>query len=576
MIDALRWATSVAFVGLAVAALREWRRRPIPAAAWMLATFVDVATILVTAGVLPDDPTAWWAVALERALFVALFAVPWLLYRFTTTFMPASRLVEWSATGLTLAIMAVSVALPDFPGEDEPDPSWWGAYLVGALAVWTYVSLLAGTRLWRAGRTEPRIPRRRMRLLGGAAILLAVVLLVSGAFGGSDVATLTTQGLALVIAGLFFLGYAPPLILRYWWRRPEEHRLREAELSLLAATTFDEVTKAMLPAVSAVVGARGAAFVTDDGAIAAAHGVLPVDVESIAVEDFTGGPIVTVPLRSGTLIVGTSPFSPIFGDEELALVHSFGVVADLAAERVRLLERERAARIELQESNSELDQFASVASHDLKEPLQVVSGFTELIETRYGDRLDETGHQYLSHITTALGRMQQIIDDLLRLARVGRDLGDLDVVDVVDVEALVHDSLANLATTLTATGGVVTVETLPPAHCDAGLVRQVFQNLLANALHYGGPTPEVVVSGRRDDTRCTYVVRDSGPGIAAKDQERIFRPFERAVGRDGPGGTGIGLSVVRRIVQLHGGEIWVESPDGQGASFCFTLPAAAT
>jgi two-component system sensor kinase FixL len=248
-----------------------------------------------------------------------------------------------------------------------------------------------------------------------------------------------------------------------------------------------------------------------------------------------------------------------------------------------ITERRRTARAlqqaidDLHMRNRELQDFAFVASHDLQEPLRKIRAFTDRVQTRCAEQLDETAQDYLTRASQAAARMQVLIDDLLTLSRVssrGRPF------EMVDLNALAATVLDDLDTRLEASGGKVELRDLPTLQCDATQLRQLLQNLVANALKFRSPlrAPEVRVSAtpaRLDGERPGWEIRvcDNGIGFDPKYAERIFAPFQRLHGRQEYEGTGIGLAIVRRIVERHRGSIHAEGRPDQGACFVVLLPA---
>jgi signal transduction histidine kinase len=229
------------------------------------------------------------------------------------------------------------------------------------------------------------------------------------------------------------------------------------------------------------------------------------------------------------------------------------------------------ANAELERSNEDLELFASIVSHDLHEPLRTVTGFTDVLLRRYERVLDDDGRRYAQLVVDGGRRMQRMLRGLLDVSRVrsaARPLVPTELSVVLD------EVLVSLEAVIRETGALVSRGPLPPVLGDGTQLLQVFQNLVANALKFAGPEPpRVHVGAERDGSRVRVSVRDRGIGIDARDAERIFRIFQRADG-NGVEGSGIGLSVVRKIVERHGGRIWVESEVGRGATFHFTLPAS--
>ncbi|ELY36461.1 sensor histidine kinase [Natronorubrum tibetense] len=237
------------------------------------------------------------------------------------------------------------------------------------------------------------------------------------------------------------------------------------------------------------------------------------------------------------------------------------------------LERERYQR-KLEASNERLEQFAYTASHDLQEPLRMVSSYLGLIERQYGDELDADGEEFLEYAVDGAERMRDMIDGLLAYSRIETRGDPFEPVDLNAVLAAVRD---DLQFRIEEAGADLSAASLPRVHGDGEQLRQVFQNLLTNALTYSGDeTPRIYVDAERTGGEWTISVSDAGIGIDPDDQERIFDVFERLHSHEEHAGTGIGLALCERIVERHGGEIWVDSEPGDGTTFLFTLPAAET
>ncbi len=242
--------------------------------------------------------------------------------------------------------------------------------------------------------------------------------------------------------------------------------------------------------------------------------------------------------------------------------------ARLAAERETTLE---ANKLELERSNAELKQFAYVASHDLQEPLRTISSYLQLLSRRYkGKPLDDNAEQFITFAVDGAKHMQTLIQDLLSYSKVGAP--DMEFVPS-DSGALMADVAAALRTIILEKGAVLEYEGLPVVLGNAGQLRRLFQNLIANALKFCKETPRIRVTAERRGEQWLLTVRDNGIGIDAAHAERIFIIFQRLNTREEYEGTGIGLALCKKIVERHGGRIWVESRSGHGAAFHFTLPA---
>jgi signal transduction histidine kinase len=247
---------------------------------------------------------------------------------------------------------------------------------------------------------------------------------------------------------------------------------------------------------------------------------------------------------------------------------------DVEALRLRLVTEVAMLDIrtkELQRSNSDLEQFAYVASHDLQEPLRKVTSFCQLLERRYGGRLDERADQYIGFAVDGARRMQVLIDDLLAFSRVGRKTGDFVQVDMNEVLATALD---NLSPSIEYSHAEVTCDTLPVVHGDPVLLTAVFQNLISNAIKFRGDDPPRIRVTAADGT---FSVTDNGIGIEPEYADRVFVIFQRLHPRSTYPGTGIGLAMVRRIVDYHGGNVWLDTDyPGPGTRFSFTLPREDT
>jgi signal transduction histidine kinase len=246
------------------------------------------------------------------------------------------------------------------------------------------------------------------------------------------------------------------------------------------------------------------------------------------------------------------------------------ILRELAALRTAHAELDERTQ-DLERSNQELEQFAYVASHDLQEPLRKVASFCQLLERRYAGQLDERADQYIAFAVDGAKRMQELINDLLAFSRVGRIVREPVP---VSGDALFEQATANLATVIEQSGATVTADPLPEVKAEVPLLTAVFQNLIGNAIKFhGDDPPRVHVSARRDGDLWEFAFSDNGIGVEAEYAERIFVIFQRLHNKADYPGTGIGLAMCRKIIEHHGGTIWLDTEFQNGSCFRFTLPA---
>ncbi|MGH2721867.1 MAG: ATP-binding protein, partial [Actinomycetota bacterium] len=594
----------------AIGALLLWRRTGGRPAGLLAATFGVVALTVLGGQLLPEDPDAPALVWAGKLLIAPVILFPYLLYRFTLCFESRRGWFARAAAVLSAVAVAATLLMPPLPGPGEPQPPLVGVYVAGVVSLWLALSAAAARVLWRAGAGEVTVVRRRMRTMAFGALAFAAAVVIAGLTQGrGDVSgwDLAVQLLAVGTGPLFFLGFATPRFLRTAWRRNEESAFRESEVHLIQASDPGDVAQILLPAAARLIGARASVLVAGDGPVIGAHGVDAAAAQELAASptrlvDGAGvepgpGTSVSLPLRSGSLVVELSPFSPFFGGDEANLLHRVGALVDIALERadadreIRRLNAELHERIrELEESNEELgmarqdadtanrakSEFLSRMSHELRTPLNAILGFGQLLSI---DATTDHQQESVAHILKGGKHLLDLINEILDISRIeeGRLSLSLENVDVGEVVGEVIDLMIPLAAR-----GRVTIDGSgsPPlssaALADRQRLKQVLLNLVGNAVKYNRPGGAVrLTTGPTPEGRVRVAVADTGHGIAPEDLGRLFSPFERiGAERTEVEGTGLGLVLAKRLVEAMGGTVGVESRVGEGSTFWVDLAPA--
>jgi PAS domain S-box-containing protein len=263
--------------------------------------------------------------------------------------------------------------------------------------------------------------------------------------------------------------------------------------------------------------------------------------------------------------IGLAPIS--MRNEKLVMA----TVIDIT-ERKQAEDQLRLSIEQLTHSNEELEQFAYVASHDLQEPLRVVTSYLELIERYYADKLDADGKEYIEFTVDAARRMKSLIQDLLAFSRVGTRN---EPPEIIDPNASLKTALSNLETMIAESDALIHSDNLLPVMADPSQMVLVFQNLISNSIKFRGDAPpEIRVSSRKEGGWVHFNLSDNGVGFDQKHAERIFIIFKRLHAKNEYEGTGLGLAITKKVIERHGGSIHAEGKVGKGASFFFSLPAA--
>ena len=578
---AVRIAELLIFGWLALVSIQRFRLQRDRAALWWAATVANLAFVVLASFVIPagsDSELASW----ERKVLVAvLLLFPYTLFRYGGEFVKPKVYLRRMAEAMTAVVVVWTFLLPKLEGEGAERTTTLLVFTIAVLVQWTVLSSIMTTRLWRVGRNQASLARKRMRLMAVGSGLLNFALVFSAFLPNEPDSAwpIVTGVMAIVCALCFFAGFMPPKFLRVIWRSPDVDKLRHAELSLMSVVDPAQIGNALLPHVTALFGGDGAVLVGKDGRVLATWGLTTVEASAAAVlaTRANGQPVIEqgilgVKLRQGWLAVRGNALSPFFGREEVDLLAALGLFTDLALDRAELFELERVARLEAQKANAELETFVYSVSHDLKSPLVSLLGFLDYLKADVEASVSDEGRFFLERISASSMYMQALIQDLLELSRIGRVQTETSE---VDLGVVVREVVAELEGV--DQGATFDIGPLPVVEVNSLRARQLFTNLLSNAVsHSGRDDVTVSVEAVADSSGAVLLsVADNGRGIPATYWEKIFGVFEQLERQDtGGGGTGIGLAVCRKIVEQMGGDISV-SDNAPGARFSIRLPAAA-
>lgn len=572
---AVRYVNLVAYTALGAMGILSWRRRRDRASMWAAATFASLGLIELIS-LIPNHPGHLAERAAGRVGIALLVLFPYLLFRFTGAFRKPRRRLADALVSLTVILVVWTFALPRFPQPGDKRPTWFIPYTAVFMVHCTVLSTISALRLWRAGRAQPTVARRRMQLLAIASVGLVVALLLAVFTTDQDSSIGLVSGvLGLLSAAAFLLGFAPPAAVRMVWRTPEATRVQQAIASLLSfAESQEEVAARVLEPAAAIVGARAIAIRNADGKLVAAWNV-PEDVWPSLARDrelprlWDDAEIVDLGVPGGSLVVWTSPYAPFFGDEELAALRTLGALTGLALDRVRLFQAEHQSRVALERANEVKSNFVALAAHELRTPMTTIHGFVMTLH-HLSDRLDEGQlEQVRAALLQQTQRMANLVEQLLDLSRLDADAIDI-VPELLPVRSQVQEIVA--ASTPDPASVVIEISDETVAIADRNALDRIVSNLVTNALRYG--QPPVTVRAVQSDRHFRLTVEDQGYGVAAEFIPDLFERFTRSDGSHrNNAGTGLGLAIARSYARAHGGDLFYEDALPHGARFELVLPA---
>lgn len=560
-VDGVGIATLIVFAAVAVVCVRQWRREQAPTAFWAALAFVALAWVVVAGRVFPAEADNVALKLVERVDLAILLLFPYFLYRFASAFGPGPRPLARFVDTLSVLLVAATFALPSLPEEGESWPWWFAAYAIAFVVHWSVLLLIVAVRLWRAGRGEASVARRRMQMLALASTVLTIALVLALAQADKDSPLALTIAILAALSGLLFLlGFAPPTFLRMIWRRPEQTRMQVATGELMAATTVEEVAARVLPPMASMVGARGVALVGADGSPIAEYGSI----------DPVGGDVRRFGFPFGTLVVATSTFAPFFGDEERKLLTALGSFTSLALDRARLFGQEQDARRALERADQLKSEFVALAAHELRSPVGAIYGISETVAERRDQLRPDQLEELQDALRSQIRRLREVVEQLLDLSRL-----DAEAVEIRPQRIRVRDRLAQIVESVAPleSSSRIGIEVDPAleADVDVAALERIVSNLLVNACRYG--EPPVVVRAAQEEGVLHVTVEDSGPGVPDEFVPLLFDRFARSAASEGKAtGTGLGLAIARSYARAHHGDVSYRHAETRGAAFELTLP----
>jgi signal transduction histidine kinase len=572
-VQAFRYINLVAYIALGAVTLVFWLRRRDRASMWAAIAFGSLA-LLELLTLIPNHPGNIPERAVGRVAIALLVLFPYFLFRFTNAFRAPGQKLANALIVLSVILVIWTFSLPSIPESGEARSNAFQAFVIVFFVHWTVLSIVAASSLWRAGRAQPTVARKRMHFLASATALITVALLVSIFTTNEDSAlSLVSAVLATVSVVAFFLGFRPPYILRLLWRAPEQARLQAAMAGLLSfAESQEEVASRVLEPAAAIVGARALAIRNAEGRIVAAWNV-PADTwETLEVGSAPstelGRDVVDLEVPGGSMIVWTSPYAPFFGDEELRLLNTLGALTGLALDRVRLFQAEHEARLALERADEVKTNFIALAAHELRTPMTTIHGFVSTLH-HLADRLDDTQRATVGDaLLQQTQRMSRLVEQLLDLSRL-----DADVIDIAPERVDVREQVEEIVSTTAVDRGAIEID-MPDdtvAVVDRSVLERILTNLVTNAFRYG--EAPVRVHAEQTDRHLRLSVEDSGHGVPAEFVPDLFERFTRGDGtRASAVGTGLGLAIARSYARAHGGDLLYEDAVPHGARFNLILP----
>jgi signal transduction histidine kinase len=601
-----QYLTAAAFAVIAVLTVRDWlvtRDRSRMYLALAIGSLAAVSVLGQVGKVLGPS-----FAAASGYVTIVIFLVSGLaLLLFRHAVIPLKPRTLRAVVGIVMATAALEVGVAAIYGRTAPRPIQLLA-VAAFIVVWSGCVGEPSVRLWFAARRRTVVQRARMRALSLGYIGIVAILLASVFTSAFAAVPAVRVGLTLAtfaIIPLLYAGFVPPAWLRRTWRQSEEAEFQQAtrDIVMYASDQRALATRSLDWAIR-LTGADAGLFMNGPGSILALKGLTGDDAQTLQAAVGGAGQRTVIPLggtpprsvmiarlhvNDAAIVLLGGPFTPVFGTDEEAWLHQYAAMVSTGLERVRLVEalaqtngqleekvREVTERTQqLEAANRELEAFSYTISHDLRAPLRAISGFTAILLEEYGASMAAEAQGYLKRVKGAGDHMGHLVDDLLAFSRLGRQAMRTQR---VNIRAIVDRALQELAPEQDGRQVEVVISDLPDADCDPTLLGQVFVNLLSNAFKYSRRREharvEVGVMETSPVEGPTYFVRDNGAGFDMEYAGKLFGVFQRMHTNADFEGTGVGLAIVHRIIERHGGRIWAEAKVNGGATFYFTLKGA--
>ena len=554
----------LAFLAALIAAFVVWRRQQHGrSSTYVLGAFTSILLVFVIS-LLPSE--APLTDAISRANPLLIMAFPALLLAFAWSF--DARLPGWVRVtiGLAMVVATSLVIVPAGPADERSTTQ--AIMVVSYLAVWTLLAVLAAARLWTAaGGSRPVVLRLRLLSIG---VLLFNLALFGAVFPTPEGAQVWTNVVLPIVSGtVFLLAFAAPAPLRRMWRSESTEVFVEAQRSLMAAGSTDEVCGRVAPLFGTLLGAD-VAIAADGEQICAAHGLTNEEAQRLLDAwlraEHVDPHAYIAQVRGRVMLVRPARYAPPLDEEGRHLADGLTLHLALALDRTDLLESRQEALDEAQRAKDELETTVVGLAHDLRNPTTALAGFAHLLATSEDP---EERSEMAEHLQASAAYIEALVSALLEVSRIGRTQTESEPVDLAEVARRVSDRWRTThPTARVEVGELCTMEMNP------GRAEQLLDNLVANAIRHGGRDDvTVLLDATHHDGEIHLRVADDGVGIAPEDRDNVFRLFHRSPGASAAEGSGVGLTMVKRIAESYGGSVHLEEAE-LGASISIHLPGS--